>query len=109
MDPSGLASDLAVYVGLVGQVQGVLREPWVSLAHLNSDGAGPSVLKFTEEAKDSDPEGSDDEVEVNLDDEPRSLLDFLNTYRRKVASSLSWVIPGLSCHIELELLDLLIF
>ena len=47
-------------------------------------------------------------MEVDLDDEPGSLLDFVNAWRKKVATSSFRVIPGLSYHIELELLDLLI-
>ena len=45
-------------------------------------------------------------VEIDLDDEPGSLLDFLNAWW-KVAASSFWVIPGLSRHVELKLLDLL--
>ena len=40
-------------------------------------------MKFSEEAEGSDPEGSDDGVEVDLDDEPGSLLDFLNVWAEK--------------------------
>ena len=43
---------------------------------------------------------------MDLDDELRSLLDFLNARRRKVALSSPRAILGLSRHIELELLDL---
>ena len=78
VDPLGLASNLAIFVGLEGQVQGVLWEPRASLTRLNSDGAGPSGAKFFNEAEGSDPEGSDDGGEVDLDDEPGSLQDFLN-------------------------------
>ena len=77
------------------------QQPQAFLARLNFIGAGPSGVKFFEEAEGSDPAGSDNRVEVDLDDEPGSLLDFL----RKVASSSFWAIHGLSRSIEPELLD----
>ena len=46
-------------------------------------------------------------MEIDLDDEPGLLLDFLNAWRKKVVASSFRVIPGLSRHIEIELLDLL--
>ena len=46
-------------------------------------------------------------MEIDLDDEPRSLLDFLNAWRKKATASSFRVILGLSHHIEFELLDLL--
>ena len=98
VDPSDLGSDLAVFVGLKSQVQGVLREPQASLACLNSEGVGASGVNF-EEVVGNDPEGNDDE--------PEPLLDFLNAWWRKVTSSSSRAIHGLSRRIELELLDLL--
>jgi len=73
----------------------------MSLACINSDGAGSSRVRLSEEAEVFDPEGGDEKVEVDLDDEPGSLLDFLNAWR-KVAASSFWVIHGLSLHIELE-------
>ena len=45
-------------------------------------------------------------MEIDLDDESGSLLDFLNAWR-KVTMSSFWVIPRLSRHVEVELLDLL--
>ena len=45
-------------------------------------------------------------MEIDLNNEPGSLLDFLNAWRKVVASSFQ-VILWLSRHIELELLDLL--
>ena len=47
------------------------------------------------------------EVEINLDDEPGSLLDSLNAWREKVIVGELSGIPGLYHPIELELLDLL--
>ena len=51
----------------------------MSLAYINSDGAGSSGVRLFEEAEGFDPKGGDEGVEVDLDNEPRSLLDFLNT------------------------------
>ena len=82
-------------------------------ARLSSDGVGPSGVKFLEEAgakpEGSDPEGGDKGVDIDLDDEHESLLDFLNAWQKKVIASSFKVIPGLFRHIELELLDLLTF
>jgi len=47
------------------------------------------------------------EMEINLDDEPGSLLDSLNAWREKVIVGELRGIPGLSRPVELELLDLL--
>ena len=81
-------------------------------ALLSFDGADPSGVKFLEEAgakpKGSDPEGGDEGVDINLDEEHESLLDFLNAWQRKVAKSSFRMIPGLPRRIELELLDLFI-
>ena len=46
-------------------------------------------------------------MEIDLDNEPESLLDSLNVWREKVVAGSFWGIPGLSCHVELKLLDLL--
>ena len=46
-------------------------------------------------------------MEVDLDDAPGSLLDFLNAWREKVAVGKFLGIPGLSRPVELKLLDLL--
>ena len=47
VDRLGLASDLAASMGLGGQVLGgVLQEPRVSHAQLDSDGAGSSGVRF---------------------------------------------------------------
>jgi len=78
----------------------------MTLACMTPMGLALSEWKLSEEAQDSDPE-SGDGVEINLDDEPRSLLDFLNAWRKKVTTSSFRVIPELSRHIELQLLDLL--
>ena len=59
VDPLGLASDLAASMGLGGQVLGgVLQEPRVSHARLDSDRAGPSGVRFLDEVG-AKPEGSD--------------------------------------------------
>ena len=47
------------------------------------------------------------EMEINLDDEPGSLLDSLNAWREKVIVWELRGIPGLSRPVELELLVLL--
>ena len=84
----------------------------MSRARLDSDGAGSSGMRFLDKVG-VNPEGSspgDDEgVEIDLDDEPESLMDFLNARRRRVAKSLYRTLPGLPRHIELELLDFLTF
>jgi len=81
-------------------------------ARSSSDGVGPSGVKFLEEAgakpEGSDPEGGDEGVDIDLDDEHESLLDFLNAWQRKDAKSSFRMIPGLPRRIELELLDLFI-
>ena len=77
-----------------------------TLACLNSGGVGCSELKLSEEAADSDPEAGDEGMNIHLDDEPVSLLDFLSAWCKKVVASSFRVILGLSRHIELELLDL---
>ena len=104
VDPLGLAFDLVASMGLGGQVLGGgLPEPRVSRARLSSDGVGPSCVKFLKKAgakpEGSDPEGGDEGVEIDLDDEPRSLQDFLNAWRRKVAKSSFRMIYGLPHHI----------
>ena len=68
-DPSHLTSDLVVSVGH-------LR----SLTYMNSDGAGSSGVKFFEKAEGYDPKGGDAWVEIDLDDETRSLLNSLNAW-----------------------------
>ena len=49
-------------------------------------------MRFLDEAgakpEGSDPEDGDERVEIDLDDKPGSLLDFLNARRRRVAKSL---------------------
>jgi len=71
VDPSRVASNLVVFVGLEGHDQrGVLRELRMSLACINSDRAGSSEVRLSEEAEGFDPEGGDEGVEVDLDDEP---------------------------------------
>ena len=61
VDPLGLASNLAASMGLGGQVLGgVLREPRVSRARLDSDGAGPSAVRFLDETR-AKPKGFDPE------------------------------------------------
>ena len=92
-DPSHLASSV-----------GHLR----SLTYMSSDGAASSGVKFSEEAEGSAPEGRDAWVEIDLDDEPGSLLDFLNVWREKVAAGLFRGILGLSRPVEVKLLDLLV-
>ena len=47
------------------------------------------------------------EVEMVLNDESGSLLDTLNSWREKVAMEELPRIPGLSCPVELKLLDFL--
>ena len=106
----GLAFDLVASVGLG---RGVLWEPQVSRARLGSDGAGLSGLRFLNGAgaktEGSDPEDGDEGVEIDLDDEPRLLLDFLNARQRRDAKSLYQMLPGLTRRIKLWLLDFLTF
>ena len=79
VDPSRLASDLAVFVGLEGHDQrGVLRELQMSLTFIYSDGVGSSEVKLSEELKGFNSKGGDEKVEMDLNNEPGSLLDFLN-------------------------------
>ena len=66
------------------------------LASMNSDEAGSSGVKFSGEDDDFDPEVRDGWVEINLDDEPRSLLDSLNAWREKVNAGSLRGILGLS-------------
>ena len=56
------------------------------LTCINSDGAGSFRVRLSEEAEGFDPDGGDKGVEVDLDDEHGSLLDFLNAWRKVVAS-----------------------
>ena len=42
----------------------------MSLVRINSEGAGSSGVRLFEEAEGFDPEGGDEGVEVDLDDEP---------------------------------------
>ena len=46
-------------------------------------------------------------MELDHDDEPKALLDFLNARRRRVAKSLFWMLLGLPRCIELAVLDFL--
>ena len=46
-------------------------------------------------------------MENDLDDEPKSLLDYLNAWREKVIMGELPRIPGLSRSVELKLLDFL--
>ena len=55
----------------------------------------------------SNPEDGDKGVELDLDDEPGALLDFLNARRRRVAKSLFQTLLGLPCRIELTVLNFL--
>ena len=112
-DPLGLTSDLAASMGLGGQVLGgVLREPRVSHAQLDSDGAGSSGVRFLDDvgAKlEGSTRGQRLEGGDRSDDEPELLLNFLNAQQRRVAKSLYQMLPGLPCRIELELLDFFTF
>ena len=54
----------------------------------------------------SDPKDSDEGVELDLNDEPGALLDFLNAHERRVAKILFRTLPGLPRHVELSVLDL---
>ena len=61
---------------------GTARKLQVSRICLCSTGAGPSGARCLEEPKmrheGSDPADGDEGMELDLNDEPRSLLDFLN-------------------------------
>ena len=77
---------------------GPSQEPRVPRACSGS--AGPSGVKIFKEAvarpDGSNPEDDGEGLEPGLDDEPGSLLDFLNDQRRRVAKSLYQTLPGLS-------------
>ena len=85
----------------------------MSHVRLDSDRAGPSGVRFLDEAgvkpEGSDCEDGDERVEIDLDDEPRSLLDFLNVRRKKVAKSLYRTLLRLPRRIELKLHNFLPF
>ena len=61
-------------------------------------GASPTSARCIEEPEMrpecSDPEDSDEGVELDLDDEPRALLEFMNARRRRVSKSLFRMLPG---------------
>ena len=48
-------------------------------------------------------------MELDLDDEPKALLDFLNARQRRVAKSLFRMLIGLLRRLELAVLDFLTF
>ena len=75
VDPSRLAPDLVVH-----DQKEALWELRMSLACVNSGGTSSSRVKVFEEAADSDPEGGDEGMEIDLDKEPGSLLYFLNAW-----------------------------
>ena len=50
----------------------------MSLAFIYSDGVGSSEVKLFEELEGFNPKGIDEKVEMDLNNEPGSLLDFLN-------------------------------
>ena len=54
----------------------------------------------------SDPVKGEEEVKIDPDDELESLLDSLNAWQEKVSAGVLRGILGLSCHVELKLLDL---
>ena len=87
VDLSHLTSDSVVLVGWEGRGQrGVFRDLLGSPACMNSDGAGSSRVKLSEENEGFDPEGGDVWMEIVLDDEPESLLDSLNAWQEKVTA-----------------------
>jgi len=79
----------------------------MSPAHISFDEAGALGEKLPEEVKGFRLVGEDKEVEIDLDDEPEPLLNFLNAWREKVAMRELSGIPMLSYPVELKLLDLL--
>ena len=87
------------------------RELQVRYIYSGSTGAGLSGAMCLEEPgmrpEGCDPEDGDEVMELDLNDEPRVLLDFLNARRRKVAKSLFWTPLGLPRRIELVVLDFL--
>ena len=82
----------------------------MSRACLGSAGAGPSGVESLEypglRLEGFDLEDGDEGVELDLDDEPETLLIFLNA-RRQSAKSLYRTLPGLPRRIKLGLLDFL--
>ena len=81
----------------------------MSLAFIGFDRVGASGEEPPEEVKDSGPVGGDKEVEIDLDDEPKSLLDSLNAWQENVVVRKLPRIPGHCRLVELKLLDLLTF
>ena len=78
----------------------------MSPACMNSNEAGSSEVKLSREDEGFDPEGENARVEIDMDNEPKSLLDSLNTWWEIVADPFKGI-PGLFRHVELKLLDLL--
>ena len=79
----------------------------MSFAYIGFDEIGGSGEEPPEEVKGFGPVGGDKEVKIDMDNEPESLLDFLNAWREKVAVGDLSGIPELSLPVELKLLDLL--
>ena len=59
--------------------RGALQGLRMSSSRIGFDGAGSSGVELPKEAEDSDSVGGDEEVEIDLNDKPGSLLDSLNT------------------------------
>ena len=57
----------------------------MSPACMNSNKTGSSEVKLSREDEGFDPAGENARVEIDMDDEPGSLLDSLNTWREVVA------------------------
>ena len=79
----------------------------ISLARIGFDKVGTSGEEPLEEVKGSGLWGRDKEVEIDLHNEPESLLDSLNAWREKVVVWELPGIPGLSRFVEFKLLNLL--
>ena len=82
----------------------------MSCARLGSDGAGPSSMLFLDEVgakpEGFDPEDGDDGVDIDLDDKPWIIAGLLECLVEK-GCRVCWMLPEITCHIELRLLDFL--
>ena len=100
MSPFCLASD-----SMIRNQRGALRGLRMSSTHIGFEMAGSSGAEVPDEVERPDSVDGAKEVEIDLDDEPRPFLDFLNAWRKKVATGELPRTPGLSRRIELKLLN----
>jgi len=92
---------------VIGNQRESLRRLGICPARIGFDKVGTSGEEPPVEVKGSGPGKRDKEVEIDMVDEPGSLLDSLNAWREKVAMGKLPGIHRLSRPIEHKLLDLL--